>query len=222
MVKAGRAPIIPTLRRAKAKVEARYPTAFDNSIPLSKRVESMVPFDDELLELFQFIEVFLATGYGDWRKFQEKSIPQYNIRKGFILLYEKKINEFKTLLDPQLYPPTKPVSWEGLTFAEMRKMNGFIPDHFLTAGRRAELFFNLANLMPKDHPELCKTYYCLSVYEKLTKDRMVPPEKLERGLQHNWSIFTSSSLYGTIYHMLLSEGPDKLVEFLDIGMEQVA
>jgi hypothetical protein len=221
MVEAGRAPIIPTLRRAKAKVEARYPNAFDKSIPLSKRVESMIPFDDELLKLFQFIEVFLATGYGDWRKFQEKNIPRYNIRKGFMLLYEKKVDKCRELLDPQLYPPTKPVSWQGLAFAEMRKMNGLIPDPLLITGEGVELYFCISELVPKHYPNFCKMYYCLSVYEKLTKERMVPPEKLERGLQHAWNIFTSSSLYCMIYHMLVSGTPEEFVGFLDIGMEQV-
>ncbi|PJF19687.1 hypothetical protein PSACC_00542 [Paramicrosporidium saccamoebae] len=222
MVKASRPPIIPTLRRAKAKVESRYPNAFDKGIPLSQRVEAMVPFDDELLELFQLVEVFLATGYSDWRKFQEKNFPLYDIHNGFIFLYDKKVDECKALFSKRLFPPTKPVSWQGLTFAEMRKMNGLIPDHLLITGEGVELYFLISKLKPEGHLNFCKTYYCLSVYEKLTKDRMVPPEKLERGLQYVWHLFTSQSLYGTIYHKLLSGTPEEFVEFLDIVVGQAS
>jgi hypothetical protein len=181
-------------------------------------------YDYEIFDLFQLIEVFLATGYGDWRKFQEKNISLHYIQEGSVLLYDKKINEFKALFASQLYPkpapPSKPVSWKGLTFAEMRKMNGLIPDHLLTTGRRVELYFKLANLVPQDRPCLCKTYYCLLVYEMLTRDRMVPPEKLERGLQHAWNLFTSHVLYGTIYNMLTNNAPEEFVEFLGITVGQ--
>ncbi|PJF19881.1 hypothetical protein PSACC_00310 [Paramicrosporidium saccamoebae] len=211
MVKAGRAPIIPTLRRAKAKVESRYPNAFDNSIPLSKRIEAMLPFDDELAELFQLIHVFLATGYGDWRKFQEKNIPLYNIHDGFVMIYDGKIAECKALINRKLLPPSKPVSWTGLTFSKMRSMNKLIPDHLLTSGSLARVFFQVANLQPEGCPEFCQTYYCLSVYEKLTRDRMVPSEKLDRGLQHAWKLFATQSLYFTLYNKLVTKTPEEFL-----------
>jgi hypothetical protein len=217
--KLGYPPIPPTLRRAKATVEARYPHAFDTTIPLSKRVEAMVLSEDELLDLFQLIEVFVTTGYGDWRKFLDKNFAFYTIREGFWLLYDKKIDKFQALLYPKLYPPAKPVAWQG-TFAEMREMNGRIPDYLLVTGSSVRVYFLMAELKPAHYEKFCKTYYCLSVYEKLTRDRMVPSEKLERGLQRAWDVFTSQAFYGIIYHDLVHKTPEEFVRYLDITVEQ--